>query len=186
MEKMNGIVKLVEKLRLIAWDWNKSQIDTIAAQLGLIEPTTGSDSWIGYRSSDPTFPSSFTGVPYGFSLRGQQVCHFQITINDFDMADVYENENDQYDEVYEQKQAEFIANFKYAVKHITKLLGKPIFKGGPDDDGSIVADPIVWQAIVVAAWRVKNGRLILVCEHQDELHPITLDLYVCPPKEDKQ
>ena len=185
---MNGLVPVVKKLRIIAWEWTKASMERIALDLGLLDPTTGSDQWIGYRSPDPGFPSpdpdypgDYLEHPYGFSFRGQNVSHFQLSLGAVDMGEVCLHESDLYNEVYDQKHAEFRAKFNKAVKQITMVLGKPVFHGDPDDAGGAEAHPIGWGNELAAVWRLTNARLILVYGQEDKELPIVLDLLVCPP-----
>jgi hypothetical protein len=189
---MSGLVPVVEKLRMIAWDWTKASLERIASTLGLVDPTTGSDRWIGYRSPDPGFPTpdpdypcDFMERPYGFSFRGQDGAHFQLNLGAVDMGEVYLHESDRYNEVYKEKHSAFRANFKKAVTQITNLVGKPVFHGGQDDPGIEEAHPIGWGNEWVAVWRLTNARLILVYGQEDKELPIVLDLFVCPPLTDK-
>lgn len=163
-------------------------MDRIASALGLTERTTGSDSWVGFRSPDPNFPipdSEFPGEflehPYGFNFDGQELTQFQLCLGAVDMGEVYLYESDRYDDVCEKKHAEFRANFKKAAKQISAILGKPTFQGTPDDDGSMAAFPIGWGGELAAVWSLTNARLILVFGQEDKELPILLDLYVCPP-----
>ena len=184
---MNGLVPVVKKLQRIGWEWTKASIERIASDLGLVDHTTGSETWIGYQSPapdfpfpDPDYPIDFQH-PYGFSIRGQELSQFQLCLGAVDMGEVYLFESDQYQEVYEQKHAEFRASFKKAVKQITTVLGKPVFHGGRNDAGMTEAHPIGWGNELVAVWRLTNARLILVYGHGDKELPIVLDLFVCPP-----
>ena len=190
---MSGLLPVVKKLRMIAWEWTKASLEGIASDLGLVDPTTGSDRWIGYRSPDPGFPSpdpDYPGDlmehPYGFSFRGQDVAHFHLTLGAVDMGEVCLYESDRYNDVCEQKHAEFKANFNKAMKQITTVLGKPVFQGGPDDAGSRAAYPIGWGGELAAVWQLTNARLILVYGQEDKELPILLDLFICPPLGDRQ
>jgi hypothetical protein len=186
---MNGLVPVVKKLGTIAWGWTKTSIEGIASDLGLVDHTTGSDRWIGYRSPDPAFPSpdpDYPGDlmehPYGFSFRGQDVAHFHLTLAAVDMGEVCLYESDRYNEVCEQKHAEFRAKFKTAVKQITTVLGKPVFHGSQDDPGIEKAHPIGWGNELVAVWRLTNARLILVYGQEGKELPLLFELFVCPPQ----
>jgi hypothetical protein len=160
----------------------------IALELGLSDPSTGSDRWISYRSPsrdfpapDPEFPGELLDRPFGFSFRGEEVFHFHIHLGAVDMGEVYLDESDRYNEVYERKHAEFKSAFQKAAKQITSVLGKPTFRGCPDDAGIAEAHPIGWGGTLVAVWRLDNARLILVYGQEDKELPIVLNLYVCPP-----
>ncbi len=184
---MHGLVPVVEKLRMIAWEWTKASLERIASDLGLVDPTTGSDRWIGYRSPvsgfpspDPDYPCDFMEHPYGFSFRGQDVAHFQMNLGAVDMGEVCLYESDRYNEVCAQKHAEFRAKFKTAVKQITTVLGKPVFHGCQDDPGIEETHPIGWGNELVAVWRLTNARLILVYGQEDKELPLMLELFVCP------
>ena len=185
---MKGLVSLVQKLQGIDWQWTKARMKQIASELGLVDPTTGSHSWIGYSSPspnfpvpDPEYPGGLRERPFGFSFHGEQVLDFQVCLGAVDMGEVYLYEDERYNEVYKRKHAEFKAAFRKAMKQITTMLGTPIFHGGPDDAGIKEAHPIGWGGRLAAVWRLNNARLILVYGQEDKELPIVLDLYVCPP-----
>jgi hypothetical protein len=185
---MNGLVRVVKKLRTLSWDWTKASMEKIASDLGLVDATTGSDRWIGYRSPDPGFPPADPDYPcdvmehpYGFSFHGQDVAHFHVNLGAVDMGEVCLHDSDRYNDVYEQKSAQFRARFKEAVKQITTVVGKPVFHGGQDDAGIEDAHPIGWGNLLVAVWQLTNARLILVYGQEDKELPIVLNLFVCPP-----
>jgi hypothetical protein len=47
----------------------------------------------------------------------------------------------------------------------------------------IEAHPVGWGMIAVAVWPLgESARLILGHEHEDKELPLSLDLYVCPPR----
>lgn len=188
---MNGLVPVVNRLRMISWKWTKSSMEGIASDLGLIDRTTGSDTWVGFRSPDagfpspdPDYPGEFSEHPYGFSFRGQDLLQFHLCLGAADMGEMCLYESDKYNEFCEQKHAEFKANFKKAVKQITTVLGKPIFQGSPDNDQNRAAYPTGWGGELTAVWQLTNARLILVCGQEDKELPIVLDLFVCPPSND--
>jgi hypothetical protein len=186
--KMTGLVPVVKILRAISWQWTKARMKQTASDLGLVDPTTGSNEWIGYPSPSPDFPArdaEYPGElldhPYGFSFQGEEVSHFHIYLGAVDMGEVYLYESDRYNEICERKHAEFKAAFQKAAKRISTVLGKPTFQGRPDDTGSTEAHPIGWSGELAAVWRLNNARLILVYGQEDKELPIVLDLYVCPP-----
>ncbi len=185
---MTGLVPLVKRVQGITWEWTKARMKQIASELGLSDPSTGSDRWISYRSPssdfptrDPEYPSEYLDRPFGFSFRGEEAFDFYIHLGAVDMGEVYLDESDRYNEVYERKHAEFKSAFQKAAKQITNVLGKPTFWGAPDDVGIAEAHPVGWGAELVALWRLDNARLILVYGQEDKELPIKLDLYVCPP-----
>jgi|SRR5579872_540960 len=189
---MRPIVPIVKKLQAISWTWTRASMDGIAAELGLTDRTTGSEGSVGYRSPDPAFPApdpeypvEYLEHPYGFNFRGQEMVQFQLCIGAVDMGEVCLYESDRYNEVCERKHAEFRTNFNKAVKQITTVLGQPVFRGTPDDAGSLEAYPIGWGGEMTAVWHLPNARLILVYGQEDKELPILLDLFVCPPREDK-
>ena len=190
---MTGLVTAVKMLREIDWRWTKATIKQVASDLGLVNPTAGSDRWIGYQSPsrtfpapDPEFPCEFIDHPYGFSFRGQEVSQFHIWLAAVDMGEVHLNQSDRYQEVYERKHAEFKGAFQKAVKQITTVLAEPIFQGGPNDQGIKEAHPVGWGGKRIAVWRLNNARLILRYGQEDKELPIALELYVCPPLQDSE
>ncbi|MFO0965206.1 MAG: hypothetical protein U0793_06430 [Gemmataceae bacterium] len=190
---MRQLTPIVRKLQPIRWTWTRASMEEIAAALGLSDRTTGSDTWVGYRSPDPEFPApdpEFPGElmehPYGFNFRGQEMSQFQLCLGAADMGEVYLHESGRYNEVCKQRHAEFKANFDKAVKEITTVLGKPVFRGRPRDPGSVAAYPLGWGGELTAVWPLTNARLILVFGQEDKELPIVLDLFVCPPRNDAE
>ena len=184
MDILPGVAMLEKCLRRINWEWKRATMESVPSELGLIDPTIGSDTWVGYRSPDPEFPSGLLKHPYGFSFRGQQLLSFNIHIDSIEMGELCLYEPDRYNEVCEQGHVKFRANFRKAVRRITRLLGNPLFQGkGGDDDKTLEAYPLGWGGEECAVWKLRNARLILVYGQEDKELPIMLDLYVCPPKE---
>lgn len=161
---------IIERLRSVEWKWNKAGMDAIAASIGLTDREPDSN-WIKFR-----LPG--TSLQPVYRARNQEVLSLQIRLASFDIGEFVNEEN--FSEILETQYASFEKKFEQSARQIAKILGPPSFKGGQDDAGYDQQQPDVWGAMHVAVWTVKNGRLILMCDHQDKELPITLELSVAP------
>jgi hypothetical protein len=182
MELFEGIATLVNQIRQIRWEWSKASMRRIASDLGLVDPTTGSDQCVEYRSITPHFLSENEVHPYAFAIRGEELLQFSTALDEFDMGETWLDDAENYYEVCNKQHAIFRSNFKKAVKTITKLLGKPSFNGGRANPNMVEAEPFVLGYELVAMWSMENARLMLAYGQEDKELPITLELFVFPPK----
>jgi hypothetical protein len=177
---MDDLTKLAKKLHTIDWRWDRQSIESIAADLGLVQDF--SSGWWNWQTSASTkHRFADTALPVRVLFRGQQAEFLDVYLKAFDIdEDLLQSEH--FYEALTEKTAEFRKDFKKTAAQIKKILGTPDFQGGADDPGYDEQDVTVLGADLLASWPLQNATLILKYEHQDKELPLTLELRVVPAR----
>ena len=184
MDSSTAIANLVKRLRPIRWDWGPGCLERVVAELGLVDPTTGNERDVSFRTSNPDLPPGAGEHPYSFNRSGPGVELFRVDLESIDMGEVHLYEPERYQEVFEEGHARCRAGFRKASRRIAKLLGPPVCEGERDESNVYEAYPYGWGTDAAAVWQLENARLMLLYGYEDKELPISLELLVCRPRED--
>jgi hypothetical protein len=155
---------LTRALTSAGWRWDVEGWRELAGRLGLRE----SDSVrtrISYRTPENETLSAY--------FDGNRLEFVEVTLDIFrDPEQLSESE-------HAQKMAEFRGKFNLAVESAMEVLGEPLLRGGPEDEGF----PDDQDAIRLALWLIPGGRFMIEQKHEDKELPIRVSIVVAPTEE---
>jgi hypothetical protein len=152
---------LTRALTSADWRWNADEWRELAGRLGLREVNS-----VLTRRSYQT-PEKETLSAY---FDGDRLEFVEITLDIFKgLENLSESEQ-------AEKISEFLVKFNLAVDSAVAILGKPLFRGGPRDEGF----PDDQDAIRLALWLISGGRFMIEEKHEDKELPIRVSIVVAP------
>ena len=137
--KMTGLLPVVKMLKVIDWQWTKARMKQTAADLGLVDPTTGSDRWIGYPSPSPDFAAPDAEYPFDrISLldslfKGEKWSTFTSPSAPLICMKCASTTKPTDTTSSATEVRRIRGSLQKAVKQISTVLGKPTFQGGGHD-----------------------------------------------------